>query len=79
MTSFDFFHVDDDERARAAAHARRAAIQAAHIPDIPAGTPLRPVNRVAVIGAGTMGGGIALSLASIGVPVTLIDSNAAGL
>jgi 3-hydroxyacyl-CoA dehydrogenase len=79
MTSFDFFHVSDDERARAAAHARLASTQAAHIPDIPADTPLRQVNRVAVIGAGTMGGGIALSLASIGVPVTLIDSSAAGL
>ena len=79
MNDFDFFHVSDDERARAAAHARLAATQAAHIPDIPPGTPLRPVRQVAVIGAGTMGGGIALSLASIGIPVTLIDSSGAGL
>ncbi|MDO9483001.1 MAG: 3-hydroxyacyl-CoA dehydrogenase NAD-binding domain-containing protein [Hydrogenophaga sp.] len=79
MSTFDLFHVSDDERARAAAHARMAATQAAHIPDIPADTPLRPVQRVAVIGAGTMGGGIAMSLANIGIPVTLIDSSAQGL
>lgn len=79
MSTFDLFHVSDDERARAAAHARMAAAQAASIPDIPADTPLRPVHRVAVIGAGTMGGGIAMSLANIGMPVTLIDSSAQGL
>lgn len=79
MTSFDFFNVSDDERARATAHARQAASEAARIPDIPADTPLRPVRRVAVIGAGTMGGGIAMSLANIGIPVTLIDSSAEGL
>jgi 3-hydroxyacyl-CoA dehydrogenase len=56
-----------------------AAAQAASIPDIPADTPLRPVHRVAVIGAGTMGGGIAMSLANMGIPVTLIDSSAQGL
>lgn len=79
MSTLDLFHVSDEERERAAAHARMAATQAAHIPDIPASTPLRPVQRVAVIGAGTMGGGIAMSLANIGIPVTLIDSSAQGL
>lgn len=79
MSSFDFFHVTDEARAEAAEHARRAAAAAAHIPDIPADTPLRPVNRVAIIGAGTMGGGIAMSLVNIGIPVTLIDSHPEGL
>ena len=79
MSDFDFFTVSDDERVRAAAHAKFAAAEAAKIPDIPAGTPLRPVHSVAVIGAGTMGGGIAMSLANIGIPVTLIDANAQGL
>ena len=79
MSDFDFFTVSDDERVRAAAHAKFAAAEAARIPDIPAGTPLRPVHSVAVIGAGTMGGGIAMSLANIGIPVTLIDANAQGL
>ncbi len=79
MNDFDFFSVSDDDRARALAHAKAAAAQAAHIPDIPAGPPLRPIRHVAVIGAGTMGGGIAMSLAGIGIPVTLIDANAQGL
>ena len=79
MQTFDLFTVSDEERARAAAHAKFAAAQATHIPDIPAGTPLRPIRRVAVIGAGTMGGGIAMALANIGIPVALIDAAAPGL
>ena len=63
----------------AAAYIELAKRQAALIADIPPGTPLRAVKRVAVIGAGTMGGGIAMALANIGVPVTLIDADAAGL
>ena len=43
------------------------------IPDVPDDTPLIPVTKVGVIGAGTMGGGIAMNFANIGVPVTLID------
>lgn len=79
MNDFDFFSVSDADRTRALAHAKTAAAEAANIPDIPAGIALRPVQRVAVIGAGTMGGGIAMSLAGIGIPVTLIDANAQGL
>jgi 3-hydroxyacyl-CoA dehydrogenase len=79
MSTTDLFTVSDAERARAAAHAKSAAAEAARIPDIPASTPLRPVRQVAVIGAGTMGGGIAMALANIGIPVTLIDANQQGL
>lgn len=79
MSPVDFFTVSDAEREKALAHAKFAAAEAAKIPDIAASTPLRPVNRVAVIGAGTMGGGIAMSLANIGIPVTLIDANQEGL
>lgn len=79
MSTVDFFTVSEAEREQALAHAKFAAAEAAKIPDIPASTPLRPVNRVAVIGAGTMGGGIAMSLANIGIPVTLIDANQEGL
>jgi 3-hydroxyacyl-CoA dehydrogenase len=78
-TSFDLFTVSDKERARAVAHAKFAAAEAGRIPDLPPGMPLRPVRRVAVIGAGTMGGGIAMALANIGIPVTLIDADAKGL
>ena len=43
------------------------------LPDIPADTPVRDVSRVAVIGAGTMGGGIAMCFANAGIPVTIVE------
>ena len=43
------------------------------IPDVPADTPLREIRRVAVIGAGTMGGGIAMNFANAGIPVVLLE------
>jgi 3-hydroxyacyl-CoA dehydrogenase len=43
------------------------------IPDIPRETPLIAVNRVAVVGSGTMGGGIAMVFANAGIPVLLKD------
>jgi 3-hydroxyacyl-CoA dehydrogenase len=79
LDDVDFFRVSEEERERALAHVRFATAEAARIPGIPADTPLRPVRRVAVIGAGTMGGGIAMALANIGIPVTLIDADAQGL
>src|SRR4029079_2969606 len=44
------------------------------VPGLPEATPLRPVEKVAVIGAGTMGGGIAMALADSGLAVTLIEN-----
>ena len=79
MSEFDFFHVSAEQTREAAAHAQMARQAAALIPDIPADTPLRPVRQVAVVGAGTMGGGIAMSLAGIGIGVVLIDASAEGL
>ena len=74
-----FFDLSDDDRARAAAHIRAAEALAGQIPGIPADTPLRPIHQVAVIGAGTMGGGIAMALANAGLDVVLVDADAAGL
>jgi len=54
-------------------HAFFAERQTSKIPDVPEDTPLRAVKSAAVIGAGTMGGGIAMSFANVGIPVTLID------
>ncbi|HET8923050.1 MAG TPA: 3-hydroxyacyl-CoA dehydrogenase NAD-binding domain-containing protein [Candidatus Acidoferrum sp.] len=45
--------------------------EVAKIPDIPKDTPLIPVKTVGVVGAGTMGGGIAMVLANAGIPVSL--------
>ncbi len=71
--------ITDDSVKAAAAHNKQATALAALAPDIPASTPLRPVRKVVVIGAGTMGGGIAMSLANIGIHCTVTDSTAEGL
>jgi 3-hydroxyacyl-CoA dehydrogenase len=47
--------------------------EAAKIPDIPPDTPTREVRKAAVIGAGTMGGGIAMCFANVGIPVTVVE------
>ena len=44
------------------------------LPDIPRDTPTLPVSSVAIIGAGTMGGGIAMCFANAGIPVTLVET-----
>ena len=49
--------------------------QAAKIDDLPKDTPMRAVKSVGIIGGGTMGGGIAMSFANAGIPVTLIEIN----
>ncbi|MEI2813421.1 MAG: 3-hydroxyacyl-CoA dehydrogenase NAD-binding domain-containing protein [Burkholderiaceae bacterium] len=46
---------------------------ASKIPDVPADTPLRAVNSVAIIGAGTMGGGIAMNFLNAGIPVKMLE------
>jgi 3-hydroxyacyl-CoA dehydrogenase len=48
--------------------------EAAKIPDVPADTPARDVKKAAVIGAGTMGGGIAMNFANVGIPVTVVEA-----
>lgn len=47
--------------------------QARKIPGIPADVQAKPINSCAIIGAGTMGGGIAMSFANAGIPVTILD------
>jgi 3-hydroxyacyl-CoA dehydrogenase len=47
--------------------------EAAKIPDIPPDTPTRTITKAAVIGAGTMGGGIAMNFANAGIPVTVVE------
>ncbi len=44
------------------------------IPDVPASTPTIPVASVGIIGAGTMGGGIAMNFVNAGVPVTIVET-----
>ncbi|WP_083469048.1 3-hydroxyacyl-CoA dehydrogenase NAD-binding domain-containing protein [Methylobacterium variabile] len=48
--------------------------QAAKIPDVPDDTPARPIAKVGVIGAGTMGGGISMNFLNAGIPVTIVET-----
>jgi 3-hydroxyacyl-CoA dehydrogenase len=47
--------------------------EAAKIPDVGADVPAKDVKKAAVIGAGTMGGGIAMNFANVGIPVTVVE------
>jgi 3-hydroxyacyl-CoA dehydrogenase len=60
--------------SRALRHLFQAERAASKIPDVPEGTPTRTVAKVGVIGAGTMGGGIAMNFLNAGLPVTLIET-----
>ncbi len=53
--------------------------EAAKIGGLPKDTPSRPVRSIGIVGAGTMGGGIAMSAANAGLPVVLLDVDEAGL
>lgn len=48
--------------------------EVAKIPDVPKDTPVLPIEKAAVIGAGTMGGGIAMNFANAGIPVVLKEA-----
>ena len=60
--------------SRALRHAFFGERAAGKIPDVPEDTPQRAVARVAVVGAGTMGGGISMNFLSAGIPVTLLET-----
>ncbi len=65
--------VNSDE-ARALRYAFFAEREAAKLPHIPREIELRPIKTAAVVGAGTMGGGIAMSFADYGYPVKITDA-----
>ncbi|HEY1077049.1 MAG TPA: 3-hydroxyacyl-CoA dehydrogenase NAD-binding domain-containing protein, partial [Fontimonas sp.] len=59
--------------SRAQRHAFFGERAATKIADVPDDTPLRAIRSAAVIGAGTMGGGIAMNFANAGIPVQLLE------
>ena len=59
--------------SRALRHLFMAERAASKIPDVPADTPQRAIQSVAVIGAGTMGGGIAMNFLNAGIPVKILE------
>ena len=69
-----FVKLVSGDQSKAQRYAFFAEREAAKVAGVPEGTKARPVERVAIIGAGTMGGGIAMSFANAGIPVTLIET-----
>ena len=59
--------------SKALRHAFMAERATTKIPDVPADTPVREVKKLAVIGAGTMGGGIAMNFLNAGIPVVMLE------
>ncbi|MDQ6628686.1 MAG: 3-hydroxyacyl-CoA dehydrogenase NAD-binding domain-containing protein [Pseudomonadota bacterium] len=60
--------------SKALRHLFVAERAASKIADVPADTPLREIRKVAVIGAGTMGGGIAMNFLNAGIPVVMLET-----
>ena len=58
---------------KALRHAFFAERAASKIPDVPENTPQRPIAKIAVIGAGTMGGGISMNFLNAGIPVVMLE------
>ena len=68
-----FDELENSDEARALRYAFFAEREVARLPDIPRDIPLRPIKNAAIVGAGTMGGGIAMSFAEFGFPVRLLE------
>ena len=74
-----FVELMQTPESRALRHAFFAERAAARIPGLPDSTPVRTIERVAVVGAGTMGAGIAMNFLSAGISVALLEMNDSAL
>src|SRR5262249_49421667 len=74
-----FMELVADDQSKAQRHIFFAEREAAKVLDLPVGVKGVEVKRAAVIGAGTMGGGIAMCFANAGIPVTIIETSAEAL
>jgi 3-hydroxyacyl-CoA dehydrogenase len=70
-----FFQLAKSEQAKALIHAFFAERGVSKVPGISKDTVAAPVSRVGIVGAGTMGGGIAMACANAGISVRLTDSS----
>lgn len=68
-----FFELMASDESRALRHLFFAERAASKIPDIGDDVQARPVTKVAIIGAGTMGGGIAMNFVNVGIPVVILE------
>ena len=66
--------LEQSTEARALRHLFFAEREVGKIPGLSPGVAPRPVDSIAIIGAGTMGGGIAMAFANAGLPVTIVDA-----
>jgi 3-hydroxyacyl-CoA dehydrogenase len=71
----NFDELVQSDQSKAQRHLFFAERQAHKLPGVDKATPLRPIKKVAVVGCGTMGRGIAMSFASAGFPVTVLEQN----
>ena len=69
----------NSDQSKALIHVFFGEREVAKIPDIPKDVATIPVTSAAVVGAGTMGGGIAMVLANAGIPVLLKEADQAAL
>ncbi len=74
-----FMQLIMSSESKALRHAFFAERVASKVPDVPADTPTRTIAKAAVIGAGTMGGGIAMNFVNAGIPVVLLETQQAAL
>ena len=70
-----FMALTQTPESKALRHAFFAERAAAKVPDLAADTPTRTIASAAVVGAGTMGAGIAMNFANAGIPVTLLETD----
>lgn len=68
-----FLELMNSPQSSAMRHAFFAEREAARIKGLPKDTPVRDIRQVAIIGSGTMGGGIAMCFANVGIPVKLVE------
>ena len=74
-----FIELRGGEQSKAQRYIFFAEREAARVPGLTKDTKVREIKRVAVIGAGTMGGGISMSFANAGIPVTIVEAGADAL
>ena len=74
-----FMKLITGDQSKALRHLFFAERAASKIDGVSADTPLIPIARVGILGAGTMGGGIAMNFLSAGIPVTIVEREQAAL
>jgi 3-hydroxyacyl-CoA dehydrogenase len=74
-----FLDLVPSEQSRAQRYVFFAERKVWKVADVPDDTPVIPIKKVGVIGAGTMGGGIAMNFLNVGIPVTIVETAQAAL